>query len=160
MSERTVPGGGAADVAELAAALGAAVRSAIDRGKGHGDGAILPEPAAANGDMVNRARKYLKARRRRETLFPADLFGEPAWDILLSLYVAQAERRPVSISSACIAAAVPSTTALRWIGKLEASGLVVRRPDSQDHRFTWLTLTPGVSERVEQWLEVTFKSEH
>src|SRR3546814_1843272 len=55
---------------------------------------------------------------RTDTLFPyTTLFrSDPAWDMLLDLYLA-AERntRPVSISSLCIASAVPATTALRWI---------------------------------------------
>ena len=39
-----------------------------------------------------------------------ELFGEPAWDILLDLYIANVENKPVSVSSACIGSAAPPTT--------------------------------------------------
>jgi hypothetical protein len=66
-------------------------------------------------ELAALARRYLRHRRERERLLP-DLFADPAWDILLDLFAASIERRPVSVSSACVAAAVPPTTALRWIG--------------------------------------------
>jgi hypothetical protein len=52
------------------------------------------------------------ARRLRERLLPAGLFADPAWDMLLDLYAAEIEEQPVSVTSACIAAAAPATTAL------------------------------------------------
>lgn len=69
------------------------------------------------------------------------LFGEPAWDILLSLYSDQVSGRPVSVSSACIAANVPETTALRWLGKLEKEGLIERNTDPADRRRVYVSLT-------------------
>ncbi|TPG18618.1 hypothetical protein EAH87_11045 [Sphingomonas koreensis] len=156
MSEGSEGGVDATDAAEFAAAL----HAAAGRGVSYAEAKRTSQPKTCNGDAVRSARKYVKARRQRETLFPAGLFGDPAWDMLLALYIARADRRPVSISSACIAAAVPGSTALRWIGKLEASGLVVRRPDNADHRFTWLELSDGISEQIEHWLLQMFVSDH
>lgn len=99
------------------------------------------------------ARRYLRHRRSRDTLFPPDLFGDPAWDLLLDLYVAGIERRRISISSACIAAAVPQTTALRWIALLESRGLILRMADTDDRRRAYLTLAPRASAVVETWLQ-------
>lgn len=73
---------------------------------------------------------------------PAGLFGEPAWDVLLDLFVATEQNRDISVSSACLASCVPQTTALRWIGLLEKRGLVTRMDDALDHRRTFLRLTP------------------
>lgn len=44
----------------------------------------------------------------------ADLFGEPAWDMIVDLFIAAEENKTVSVSSLCIDASVPMTTVLRW----------------------------------------------
>ncbi len=106
--------------------------------------------------LASAARHYLKQRRRRDALFPKCHFADPAWDLLLDLYVAGVEGRPVPVSSACIAAAVAASTALRWIGVLEKAGLVRRIADRQDGRRAFLTLSPLASERVAIWLRTTF----
>lgn len=69
------------------------------------------------------------------------IFGEPAWDILLDLYLAHQSGKPVAVTSACVAAAVPVTTALRWLGTLEQHELVQRTPDSRDRRRMLVALT-------------------
>ena len=51
---------------------------------------------------VQYARAAYATRRRRSTIFgDSELFGEPAWDILLDLYIAHVEDTPVSVSSCC-----------------------------------------------------------
>ncbi|MBX9729098.1 MAG: MarR family winged helix-turn-helix transcriptional regulator, partial [Sphingopyxis sp.] len=79
-------------------------------------------------------RRALQERRLREQFFPADMFSDPAWDILLDLYAAQLEGQTVAVSSLCIAAAVPSTTALRWIKTMTDAGMLERHDDPQDRR--------------------------
>lgn len=91
-------------------------------------------------DEVETARRVLRARRLRERLLRADLFADPAWDMLLDLFVAEADGREVCVSSLCIAAAVPATTALRWIDTLESRGLIARRPDPYDKRRIMIDL--------------------
>lgn len=83
----------------------------------------------------------LKARRRRTRFFPDDLFADPAWDILLELYAAELGQRRIAISSVCLGAAVPATTALRWINALEKKGLVSRRNDPFDGRRVFIDLS-------------------
>lgn len=87
------------------------------------------------------AREIYAERRRRHKYLPADLFGEPAWDIMLDLYIAAREDRRVPTTSACIGAHVPPTTALRWLRILEARGLVEREDDGRDGRRTFVCLT-------------------
>ncbi len=103
-----------------------------------------------------RIRAHIKARRLRETFFPAGLFADPAWDILLDLGAARREGRQVSVSSLCIAAAVPTTTALRWIKTMVDSGMLIRRPDTVDGRRAFIELAPATSDRLDQCLEATF----
>ena len=80
-------------------------------------------------------------RARRRNFFDADLFADPAWDILLDLYAAQMSGRRISITSCCIASQVPPTTALRWISQLSESGLLVREEDPDDMRRNWIRLS-------------------
>lgn len=90
--------------------------------------------AAAIRDMI-------RARRMREHLFGHGLFADPAWDILLDLTAARLEGRAVAVSSLCIAAAVPATTALRWIKQLTDAGLLRRVADPEDGRRVFIELT-------------------
>lgn len=87
------------------------------------------------------AREIYAERSRRHKFLPADLFGEPTWDILLDLYIALREDRRVPTTSSCIGAHVPPTTALRWLRILEARGLVEREDDGRDGRRTFVCLT-------------------
>lgn len=109
-----------------------------------GDGAS-PQRGATSQDhpiWVELARQAYDDRRRRNKIFRADaLFGEPAWDILLDLFIAAKERRRVSVTSACIGSAVPSTTALRWIAILEKQGLLMREADPGDARRVYVKLS-------------------
>ena len=88
------------------------------------------------------AREAYAVRRRRAVLFKSeDLFGEPAWDILLDLYIAHTEGKLVSVSSACIGSAAPPTTGLRWLGVLSDHGLILREHDPEDQRRVLVRLT-------------------
>lgn len=88
------------------------------------------------------ARTTYARRRQRGAIFGnAELFGEPAWDILLDLYIAFIDEKAVSVSSACIGSAAPPTTGLRWLGVLAENQLVVREQDPNDQRRVLVKLT-------------------
>ncbi len=95
----------------------------------------------------------LRQRRMREQYFAADLFADPAWDMLLDLYAARLERQPVSVSSLCIAAAVPATTALRWIKTMTDAGIFLREADPQDGRRIFIALSDGANEAMARYFE-------
>nr|WP_047168570.1 winged helix DNA-binding protein [Sphingomonas sp. Y57] len=97
-----------------------------------------PRPAVVDSSAI---REMIRARRQRDELFGAGLFADPAWDMLLDLMAARLERRPVAVSSLCIAAAVPATTALRWIKQLTEAGLLRRVADPDDGRRVFIELT-------------------
>ena len=61
--------------------------------------------------------------------------------MLLDLMAARLEENRVAVSSLCIAAAVPATTALRWIKALTDRGLFVRVADPQDGRRVFIELS-------------------
>ena len=105
-------------------------------------------------DLVKAA---IDARRQREQLFGADLFSDPAWDILLELFLAQVTQQRVATTDLGFAAGVPPTTALRWIDKLERAGWIARRKDPLDARRTFVQLSDSGCDRMqlfvggEQW---------
>ncbi len=96
-------------------------------------------------------RDLIKVRRMRDNHFSPELFADPAWDILLDLMAAQLEGRPVSVSSLCIAAAVPATTALRWVTGMTESGMLVRRMDPSDARRVFIELSDGAVQSLESY---------
>ncbi len=97
-------------------------------------------------------RRIIRLRRDRERHFPAEIFADPAWDMLLDLVAARMESRQVAVSSLCIAACVPTTTALRWIRSLSEAGVFERSTDPSDARRTWISLSPSAAEGMMAWL--------
>lgn len=100
-----------------------------------------PVSAFEGSGTERRVRNILRLRRRREAFFGSDLFGEPAWDMLLELYATELAGRRKSVSGLCSVSGVPSTTALRWIRMLENAGWIARMADPVDGRRSFLSLT-------------------
>jgi hypothetical protein len=102
-------------------------------------------PRALSLQLRHRTVALRAGRRRRQTVFAeqAHLFGEPAWDILIDLFIAHLEGRAVDITGASIAANAPPTTGLRYIAALIEAGLIGRSSDLHDRRrhHVWLTAT-------------------
>ncbi|MDY7097380.1 MAG: MarR family winged helix-turn-helix transcriptional regulator [Pseudomonadota bacterium] len=94
---------------------------------------------------------YAKRRKRVSIFEDPELFGEPAWDILLDLYIAQIEGKPVSVSSACIGSASPPTTGLRWLGVLADQKLVLREHDPLDQRRVLVRLTEKALKLMDEY---------
>lgn len=118
-------------------------------------GGFQPFPAApgtSGPDIDAKAlRDIIKRRRLRERYFDAELFADPAWDILLDLKAADLEGQSVSVSSLCIAASVPPTTALRWITAMTESGMLVRRQDPDDARRVFIELSDESSAKLDDY---------
>lgn len=101
-------------------------------------------------------RDYLRRRHRRQSVFPASTFSDPAWDIILDLFASELEGRHVSVSDACVILGAPPTTALRWIKLLESDGHICRLPSVNDGRRVHLSLTSDCRRSVEEWVSATF----
>ena len=99
-------------------------------------------PVPEIGDWLATALDAYNMRRNREKCFGGiQLFGEPTWDILLDLFIAQLKNARMQTTSVCIGAHVPQTTALRWIALLERENLVHRYRDKEDSRRVYVELT-------------------
>lgn len=105
-------------------------------------------PVSISLECVN---SVIRRRRQRANHFPRELFADPAWDILLDLLQAELMERRTSVSSVCLAACVPATTALRWLKNLEEQGFVVRRADPLDRRRVFVELAPSASSAIRRW---------
>lgn len=102
---------------------------------------------------VGVARALYGLRGRRNEILGAALFGEPAWDMLLDLYVARREQqRPRSIMDLCVSSRVATTTALRYIAALNEQGLLLIENDPTDRRRRFVLLTGAGEARVAESL--------
>ncbi|WP_213981622.1 winged helix DNA-binding protein [Sphingomonas sp. dw_22] len=110
-----------------------------------------PEDAKGFEPSAQEIRAVIRSRRLRGQFFSGELFADPAWDMLLDLFAAQLEHRQVSVSSLCIAAAVPPTTALRWIGTLHEAGLFERHADPSDRRRAYIALSEKALEGMRSY---------
>ena len=110
---------------------------------------------SASGDApplsVEIVRSVIRARRLRARYFHEELFADPAWDMLLDLLQAEIAQLRVPVSSLCIAAAVPATTALRWLKTMVSQGLFHRRADPHDGRRVFVELAPEASQALRRY---------
>jgi CheY-like chemotaxis protein len=97
-------------------------------------------------------RSIITSRSMRSRFFQGRLFADPAWDILLDLTRAEFEGEQVSVSSVCIAASVPMSTALRWVRQMTAAGLLRRWTDPTDCRRALIALTDATAKHMRDYL--------
>lgn len=99
---------------------------------------LTPEQRAP---LVARARQAVLNRGKRAQAFSPAMFGEPAWDMLLILYVTETSGMPQTVTSLSRLSGASSTTALRWLDYLKREKLVSRQRHPTDRRLTHITLT-------------------
>jgi len=93
------------------------------------DAASDSESSTSTADTV---RGIIKARNWRASMLGDGLFADHAWDMLLELYAAADEGRPLTASSLCKASGAPVTTGLRYVAHLESRRLIQRVPGHRD----------------------------
>jgi len=85
--------------------------------------------------------KILEFHRGIDNHLGTGLFEAPCLMILLELLLAEFEKRRLSIKHAVINSGVPQSTALRWIDRMVAQGLITRHANPADRRSAHLGLT-------------------
>ncbi len=119
---------------------------------------VFADPSTENAPsgqaLADRARAIYDARRRRDLMFGATrtLFHDPAWDMLLDLFVQGEEHQPVSVSSACVASTAPLSTALRCLKAMERKGVITLQRDPFDKRRRFVSLSRDMHHRIAGWL--------
>ena len=131
-----------------------------DRGDGDKSSAAFEAPlelgSARRQLLVEQARRMYRARHARQRYLPANLFGEPAWEILLVLYI-EAGQRPMNATSVALITNAPETTALRWAEILQDEGLVESYPHLTDRRLRLLQLSLRGRAILDQYLQETLR---
>lgn len=124
------------------------------------------EPASSAGDAQTEGTTpeiseemvqwIIQARNLRSRFLPTDLFADPAWDMLLELLRAELAHQRIQVSSLCIAANAPATTALRYIKTMAQQRMIVRHPDPFDGRRVHVALAPDTSDALKRYCATVF----
>lgn len=123
--------------------------SHLEVSEDHDDVPEIEVLVPTTGDWLKVAQEAYNIRRYREKTFgSSQLFGEPTWDILLDLFIAELKNTKMQTTSVCIGAQVPQTTALRWITLLEREDLVHRYRDKGDSRRVYIQLTERALQKM------------
>lgn len=120
--------------------------SGAGKGRVGDDGGPVARKRAALGELKT-------MRRLRSQYFPAELFSDPCWEMLLDLYDAALAGAEVTVTSLGAASGVPQTTALRRMETLQAHNLIVRTEDKNDKRRTIIRLSDTGMQAVENFFE-------
>ena len=108
--------------------------------------------------LLQRAGEILADRRRRVLRFGKGMFGEPAWDILLQLYISEGGHRQ-TISAISELSGASRSTALRWIDYLDNRELISRKAHPTDRRMAFVELTDKGRVALELYLSDTLDTD-
>lgn len=103
------------------------------------------------------ARRIVEIDKLRRRFFPSAMFGEPAWNILLTLFVASS-RADRTVSSLAESSGVPLSTVNRWLDYLEAEGLVMLDRSSHDPQQREVHLTDKAYRALRSFLSESILS--
>jgi DNA-binding MarR family transcriptional regulator len=90
--------------------------------------------------LFQRAQSILRVRQARERLLGRAAIGDPAFDLLLCLYL-RSGQTATSLTDLARSANTPYSSAMRWIRYLGDKGLVERMESRSDRRSTLVHLT-------------------
>lgn len=110
-------------------------------------------PADVSAHSIAAARRMVRERLRRSQFFKAELFADPAWDMMLDIFLAEAEGRETPVMNLCLSSQVPETTTLRWVKTLEHAGIFVRQKDEHDQRRVLVRLSPAAAKAMADYLD-------
>ena len=98
------------------------------------------------------ARQIRFSRDLRQKTFDRNIFGEPAWDVLLALYTIDGDQRRLNIRELAKLTSLALTTVLRWLDYLEEHGLIDRRPNPFDQRMVYVELSNKGRDAMDRYL--------
>ena len=119
--------------------------------------ADVAPPAEARADLqaagLDTARRFWRARRERDRIFGTALAPDPAWDILLDLFIAAGEGREVTVASVSAATVLPPPLVLRCIAHLAEARLVTCQAQTSSEKIMFLTLTERAVAMIAEYLD-------
>lgn len=102
-------------------------------------------------DLTDFARQILAGRKQRERFFDPVLFSNPAWDLLLHLYVATAQEG-MSVADYCASSSTPKGVVLRWLDYFRQEEMVVETADPERADQTLIRLSDPTRMAVSAYL--------
>ncbi|KQM72710.1 hypothetical protein [Sphingomonas sp. Leaf20] len=103
-----------------------------------------------NDEAAQLADAILRFRRHRTRIFSRDIVGEPAWETMLEIFVADARGLPMTGRLVAERHHVPGAVMSRWLKHLTADGLLVG--DGTGNLDDELTLSGAGMEKMEEVL--------
>ncbi len=112
----------------------------------------------SESELAVLAQRIHQRRRDRQRHFTGELFGEPAWDMLLAAYWLPTTGVELTVLGLCSESGSSKTTAWRSLERLIGLGLV-RTQDGKDRRSTQVMLTRKARDRIESYLSAITASQ-
>lgn len=110
-------------------------------------------------ELVEGARKLLRARINLVRVTPKNLLRDSAWDMMLVMFINDEEGGILYVKQLIGASGEAPASAIRRIDRLEDAGLVERQPDTLDHRRVIVRLSDQGRETMLGMLRDVFSSE-
>ncbi|MBE2993425.1 hypothetical protein IFR23_15575 [Sphingomonas sp. CFBP 13603] len=142
-------------VVELIKDLTAKLSAVAEEFNGRVAQAAEPVPVGdepSDDALIEHATLVLAERRMRRKFLPAELFHEPAWDMLLALFASRDDRMPMNIKALVSMSDAPVTTSQRWIEHLHKLKLIDRVIDPTDRRRIEVSLSHVGDQAMKSYL--------
>lgn len=112
-------------------------------------GFTLRSPDASDPIALANAKATLRRKLLRQQLlgYP-ELFGDPGWEMIVDVFIHELERKQLPVTSLCVTAGIPMSSALRLAQRLVDAELLIRVPDPYDGRRSFVKLGPGIAQRL------------
>lgn len=123
------------------------------------ESSVKPAQDTGRAALVARAREEFGNRRRRPVIFERSMFGEPAWDMLLALYILDVSGQRQTTGTLMHFSGAPITTARRWLDYLVTNGLARRDHHPTDQRVMFVSLTPKGRDMLDLYYSETVESD-
>lgn len=111
------------------------------------------EVSKDDNGLARLAEDILTDRDRRTTHFPGELFSEPAWDMLLCLFIADARNICLSEADVYAASREPHSTAMRWINFMTSLGIIEHTQASQNEQPRYIKITASGATQMRNYLK-------
>lgn len=132
------------------------------RGDDGCDGAVrvgdAPSRRPMSPALLSRARHARQLRATMGAFLPRDLLVDPAWDMMIDLFVAAGTNERLCVKDLRLMSGESAAGAMRRIDRLQESGLIARHPDPNDHRRVHVTLTEQGQMAMAAMLEHLFET--
>lgn len=83
--------------------------------------------------------------------------SDPAWALLMELLASRLEGEVTTVDVLRLATGLKQPTAARWIGRLQARGLIARGPHGHDERHLLVTLTDEGEDKLRTYLAAALR---